>query len=571
VKNHRGFAVYVCLAAAFVFLVSMNLLAQNNGGVGTGGLGVTGQDPGPQQLPPVSTSLETCTSASNPNHVIDTAQANPHALNLTTYPIPTPLQNIGQNQLDLFCAAIGRFQEIDSVSGVVQNATGTGGLCVPVDQQANGGPPTISCFESGAGLGPRFNGNSCMMCHFFPNFLGASGVTNPEAAAVALPLFVTSSGGVGNLDGGTNTLTGLAITPTSAVREVRFIDVPGTGTADGGVHNLFTIKGRVDATNAQNMNHSLGNTTCEEQQPNFAEYPSNLVYRIPIVMQGDGLVELIDDENLEANVTASVGNGVAGTFNRSGNDGTITRFGWKAQNKSMAIFSGEAYNVEQGVTNDLFPNERRGDDDLLSETMTTIVDCQFNPLPDDLVNFITPGTQPVGTLASQVSTDVFNFSAAARLSAPPPRLSMSSGAIAGQAIFVSIGCNQCHSNNSTGEMQTISNSSFPAGQNSAPVLAFSDFAIHEMASGPGTNPTTGLPCLDDSVQQGLAAGNYFRSAPLWGLSTRQFLLHDGSQSSLGVAIVAHSCPGSEANYSVTQFQALSPTQQTDLFDYLRTL
>ena len=50
--------------------------------------------------------------------------------------------------------------------------------------------------------------------------------------------------------------------------------------------------------------------------------------------------------------------GIAGTFNRSGNDGTITRFGWKAQNKSLLIFAGEAYNVEQGVTNENFPNER---------------------------------------------------------------------------------------------------------------------------------------------------------------------------------------------------------------------
>ena len=41
--------------------------------------------------------------------------------------------------------------------------------------------------------------------------------------------------------------------------------------------------------------------------------------------------------------------------NRSGNDGTITRFGWKAQNKSVVIFAGEAYNVEMGVTNDVFP------------------------------------------------------------------------------------------------------------------------------------------------------------------------------------------------------------------------
>ena len=50
--------------------------------------------------------------------------------------------------------------------------------------------------------------------------------------------------------------------------------------------------------------------------------------------------------------------GITGHPNYSGNDGTITRFGWKAQNKSLEIFAGEAYNVEMGVTNELFPNER---------------------------------------------------------------------------------------------------------------------------------------------------------------------------------------------------------------------
>ena len=40
----------------------------------------------------------------------------------------------------------------------------------------------------------------------------------------------------------------------------------------------------------------------------------------------------------------------------------IRRFGWKAQNKSLLIFSGEAYNVEMGITNELFPH-RAGDED----------------------------------------------------------------------------------------------------------------------------------------------------------------------------------------------------------------
>jgi hypothetical protein len=60
----------------------------------------------------------------------------------------------------------------------------------------------------------------------------------------------------------------------------------------------------------------------------------------------------------EFNRTANEGSGAVtpGTFNLSANDGTISRFGWKAQNKSLLMFAGEAYSVEQGVTNEIFPN-----------------------------------------------------------------------------------------------------------------------------------------------------------------------------------------------------------------------
>jgi CxxC motif-containing protein (DUF1111 family) len=58
---------------------------------------------------------------------------------------------------------------------------------------------------------------------------------------------------------------------------------------------------------------------------------------------------------MAADADAKLALGITGHPNRNGNDSTITRFGWKAQNKSLEIFAGEAYNVEMGVTNELFP------------------------------------------------------------------------------------------------------------------------------------------------------------------------------------------------------------------------
>ena len=64
--------------------------------------------------------------------------------------------------------------------------------------------------------------------------------------------------------------------------------------------------------------------------------------------------------------------------------------------------------------------------------------------------------------------------------------------------------------------------------------------------------------LQDQIAQGYAAGNEFRTAPLWGLGQRIFFLHDGRTTDLLEAIMAHSSAGSEANGVIANFKALSP-------------
>ena len=90
--------------------------------------------------------------------------------------------------------------------------------------------------------------------------------------------------------------------------------------------------------------------------------------------------------------------------------------------------------------------------------------------------------------------------------------------------------------------------------------AFSDFEIHHM----GTN-------LADNVSQGGAGGDQFRTAPLWGLGQRIFLLHDGRTTNLLAVIQAHEGNGSEATQVEENFDALSPSQQQDLLNFLRSL
>jgi CxxC motif-containing protein (DUF1111 family) len=77
--------------------------------------------------------------------------------------------------------------------------------------------------------------------------------------------------------------------------------------------------------------------------------------------------------------------------------------------------------------------------------------------------------------------------------------------------------------------------------------------------------------LADNVSQGSAGGDQFRTAPLWGLGQRIFLLHDGRTTNLLTAIQDHASHGSEATNVEENFFDLSTTQQQEILDFLRSL
>jgi CxxC motif-containing protein (DUF1111 family) len=415
---------------------------------------------------------------------------------------------------DFFANGLLRFQEIETVQGGPDN-----------------------------GLGPRFNSNQCSSCHSQP----AIGGTSPSATVFPFvgpnPETVVYS-----LNGAQNTLPPF-ISPNGPAREARFkffLNPNGTlsNIPDGGVHDLFVISGRADAG------------SCNIKQPNFhqALALNNVSFRIPTPTFGAGLIENIPDETIYANMQANSREkqalGISGVPNRSGNDGTITRFGWKAQNKSLEIFSGEAYNVEMGITNELFPNERPSPDEAMAGGLPA--NCKMNATPED-ATVMNPGAY------TEVPSDVVQFSTFMRLLAPPtPSTANPGGAQSianGSRNFNAIGCNMCH----TPTLQTGTSGVTP-GLNQVNANLYSDLLLHHM----GTN-------LADSVSQGGAGPDQFRSAPLWGLGQRIFLLHDGRTTDLVGAIREHASSGSEANAVISNFRQLTPQQQQDLLNFLRSL
>ena len=411
--------------------------------------------------------------------------------------------------LNFFNDGKARFQEIDSVSGTVAG-------------------------ENGVGLGPRYNSRGCALCHAQPAVGGSSPFPNPQVADATA-------------DGAHNPVPSF-ITQSGPVREVRFpfffdqFGNPDTSRPNGGVEDLFVIVGRVDAGTCTSL-----------ALPSFsqAQATGNIIFRIPTPTFGSGLIENIDDATLLSNQTAQSSNsfGIAGAFNHNGNDGTISRFGWKAQNKSLTIFAGEAYNVEQGVSNELFPQERP----LPGEDMTTGLpsSCRVNATPEDHTNFNTTST---GTLGDSAAFAMFM-----RLLAPPtPSTTTPGGSTSinnGRSLFNAIGCNVCHT-----VSLTTSRSSITPSLGSATATLYSDLEVHHMGS------------LADNVSQGGAGGDQFRTAPLWGLGQRIFFLHDGRTANLITAINAHNSNGSEANGpSYNFFVNLTVSQQQDVLNFLRSL
>ncbi len=415
-----------------------------------------------------------------------------------------PLPGLTQGELAYFTAGLARFTEVDSVKGTQPGATGTG-------------------------LGPRFNLNSCAGCHAQPSVGGSSPALNSKQNPQVNPQIAMATN-----FGAANTIPSF-IQPNGPVRAVRFIRNPD-GTPDGGVHDLFTITGRSDAAG------------CNIAQPDFATAVAqqNAIFRTPISVFGDGLIEVIPESTILANLAANAAQkkqfGITGLVNRNGNDGTITRFGWKAQNKSLLLFAGEAYNVEQGVTNDLFPNER-------DETPG----CVINGIAED--HFDTLATTPTAAMSDITGQSAFMRFLAPPVPAPPPPPGPQGQSLNnGNQVFAQVGCALCH----TPVLQTGLAQS--AALSNKPVQLFSDLALHNMGSG-----------LADGITQGLATGTDWRSAPLWGLGQKVFLLHDGRTTDLMQAIQQHASPGSEANGSVQALNGLPAQAKQDLLNFLRSL
>jgi CxxC motif-containing protein (DUF1111 family) len=316
----------------------------------------------------------------------------------------------------------------------------------------------------------------------------------------------------------------------------------GTGGGSTRVETRFgrTVNGVFDPLVAQGgsliQDHSIGNTGVPAgcQWIGFDAVPANantLAQRRTTPLFGLGFVDATPESTFAA-IAAAQPTAVRGRMNRvlriATKQTVMGKFGWKAQVPTLFQFSGDAYLNEMGITNPEFPTE-------LCPNGNCSLMAACNPLK---------------TLNDD-GTAVVNFNNFMSMLAAPHRGTITATVTAGETVFRSIGCANCHT-------PTIRSGSHPiAALANKDYHPYSDFLLHDMG-------TSG----DGIGGQGIARPAEMRTQPLWGLRTIQTFLHGGNAVLISEAIARHR---GQANAAATAFNNLSSTQRSQILAFLNSL
>lgn len=263
--------------------------------------------------------------------------------------------------------------------------------------------------------------------------------------------------------------------------------------------------------------------------------------RRSIPLFGLGLVDAVPDgvfvmlARMERAVSPSTAGRVSFATSRATQQPVVAKFGWKAQVSSLLEFSANAYVNEMGITSPLFPIEN----------------CPS--AAPGTCNDAVPDPEDAGGVDVALFHDFITFLA------PPPRGAITPAARRGNAVFLRIGCANCHT------PMLMTGPSPSAALSHKLFQPYSDFLLHDMGSladGIGGNQA------DASGIEAVARGSEMRTQPLWGVRILDRFLHDGRARTLEEAILFHDGQGAGARDA---FLALRPNDQADLIAFLKSL
>ncbi|MGD9671400.1 MAG: di-heme oxidoredictase family protein [Hyphomicrobiaceae bacterium] len=397
--------------------------------------------------------------------------------------------------------------------------------------------------RSSDGLGPLYNSRACQNCHL------KDGRGHPPAdGEAAVSMFLR-----------------LSIPPQTDEQKALLaghrVNVIAEPTYGGQLQN-FAIQGHAPegqmAIRYEDHPVTLGDATVVTlRKPSYhieqlgygPLHPQTMMSpRIAPQMTGLGLLEAVPDEAIRAYADPDDrdGDGISGRASEvwSHELGRVSlgRFGWKAGNPSIRQQSADAFNGDMGLSTPLFLSS--SGDCTSVQTLCRAAPTGNSPKPDD----------------PEVSTQLLDLVTfyAQNLAVPLRRNAGAPEVLDGRTIFASIGCASCH----RPSMMTGDVPGQPHLSNQT-IWPYTDLLLHDMGDG-----------LADNRPEGVASGQEWRTAPLWGIgltetvSGHTYFLHDGRARNVEEAILWH---GGEADRARTAYAALSKTEREALLAFVNSL
>jgi CxxC motif-containing protein (DUF1111 family) len=276
-------------------------------------------------------------------------------------------------------------------------------------------------------------------------------------------------------------------------------------------------------------------------------YQDNIsTLRLSTSTLGDGYVEAIANEtilDIRNRQPASIrGTAVHVPVLESASIARVGRFGWKSQHASLQSFAADAYINEMGITNPLFPEENTSSGRFVG--FGTDYDTVAEPEDD--------------------GADVVAFANFMRATKAPPRGEINSDVLAGERLFRDAGCVGCHvATIRTARPGTPINGGalvVPDALGNKSIHPYSDFLLHDVGTGDG------IPVLPDPGYA--VTARQFRTAPLWGLRTRNRLMHDGLAFTVQDAVRRHA---GQATGARIRLLSMSAADQEFVYRFLLSL
>jgi len=382
------------------------------------------------------------------------------------------------------------------------------------------------------GLGPTFIADACTGCHL----RGGRGVVNPDPDSLLIHQLVrlsvpgiTQHGGplphpayAGQLQvAGAQFGVETNVVPAEAEVYVDWHEVPFE-FPDGSIAMLREPGLRIEELNfgplGEDTMTSLRNTQALVGLGFLEAVPESVLRKIVAQQKKIGLNGRLNVVRDDINNTTAIG-----------------RFGWKANEPSIAQQIAGAFRGDLGVTSPVYNTEN----------------C---PDAQEMCKRMPPGNNP-----ELIQSDWDAISFFIRASSVPARRNTDDPAVLrGEKRFAEIGCADCH-------LPTLETGEYPPlpALSNLKIHAYTDLLLHDM----GEKLADGRPDFE-------AGPRDWRTPPLWGIGLSpavngsSHLLHDGRARSVLEAILWH---GGEAMPSAEKFISLEESGRDDLLEFVESL